>query len=263
MLLALSAVFIAYILSGILAGPDWSAAFRGLIVPSLPRTRDALVITTATVGTTLAPWGLSFIQSYAADKRLTPNDLRYERVDVVIGATLTGIIGLFVVVACAATLHRKGIVIHDAADAALALHRWPAGWPPNCSAPGWSAQHCWEPRSCRYRPRIRSANSSAGRPPSTIPPREAPLFYSTYGAVTTLSATLVLVPGAPLIPILVLTQVLNAVLLLPLLAFMLGVARERDLMGDRTVSRVGAAGYLLTIAFIAACVAALAVLSLP
>jgi Mn2+/Fe2+ NRAMP family transporter len=79
----------------------------------------------------------------------------------------------------------------------------------------------------------------------------------------TLSAALVLVPGAPLIPILVLTQVLNAVLLLPLLAFMFGVARDRDLMGDRTVSRAGATGYLFAIAFIAVCVAALAVLSLP
>ena len=62
----------------------------------------------ATVGTTLAPWGLAFIQSYAVDKRLQVKDLRYERVDVIVGAVLTGVIGLFVVVACAATLHVAG-----------------------------------------------------------------------------------------------------------------------------------------------------------
>ena len=39
----------------------------------------ALAIT-ATVGTTLAPWGLAFIQSYAADKKLAVADLRYERI---------------------------------------------------------------------------------------------------------------------------------------------------------------------------------------
>ena len=49
--------------------------------------------------------GLAFIQSYAVDKRLTPADLRYERIDVVTGALMTGVIGVFIVVACAATLH--------------------------------------------------------------------------------------------------------------------------------------------------------------
>ena len=102
-LLAVSAVFVTYVVAGILAGPDWGAAARGTVVPSLPTTRDAVALATATIGTTLAPWGLSFIQSYAADKRLTSGDLRAERVDVLTGAALTGVIGFFVVVACAAT----------------------------------------------------------------------------------------------------------------------------------------------------------------
>ena len=75
------------------------------------------------------------------------------------------------------------------------------------------------------------------------------------------SALIVLLPGAPLIPILVLSQVLNAVLLLPLLLFMYGIARDRDLMGDHTASRPAAALYLATIAVIALCVGALFVLS--
>ena len=59
----------------------------------------------ATLGTTLAPWGLAFIQSYAVDKRLKVEDLGNERIDVIVGAVLTGVIGLFIVIACAATLH--------------------------------------------------------------------------------------------------------------------------------------------------------------
>jgi hypothetical protein len=35
---------------------------------------------------TLAPWGLAFIQFYAVDKKLTVEDLRYERIDVIVGA---------------------------------------------------------------------------------------------------------------------------------------------------------------------------------
>ena len=68
-LLGLSAIFICYVAAGVLADPDWGAAFTGLVVPTMPITRDAVVIATATLGTTLAPWGLAFIQSYAVDKR--------------------------------------------------------------------------------------------------------------------------------------------------------------------------------------------------
>ena len=69
-LLTLSAVFAAYFVSGILARPDWGAVARGLVVPSMPLTQDAVLLVVATVGTTLAPWGLAFIQSYAVDKKL-------------------------------------------------------------------------------------------------------------------------------------------------------------------------------------------------
>ena len=95
-LMALSAVFLAYLLAGVMAHPDWGAVGRGLVVPTMPLDRAAVLIATATIGTTLAPWGLSFIQSYAVDKRLQISELRWERVDVVVGAVLTGVIGLFV-----------------------------------------------------------------------------------------------------------------------------------------------------------------------
>jgi Mn2+/Fe2+ NRAMP family transporter len=54
-------------------------------------------------------------------KGLTVKDLGYERIDVIAGAVMTGVIGLFIVIACAATLHPRGIRIHDARDAATAL----------------------------------------------------------------------------------------------------------------------------------------------
>ena len=65
------------------------------------------------------------MQSYAVDKRLTVADLRYERVDVIAGAALVaGMMGtLFVVVACAETLHAHDLHIEGTAcsDAAAAL----------------------------------------------------------------------------------------------------------------------------------------------
>jgi len=155
-LLALSSVFATYILSGLLAHPDWQQAARGLVIPSLALDRDTVLLATATIGTTLAPWGLAFIQSYVVDKRLRPQDLRYERIDVVVGAVLTGVIGFFVVVACAATLHPAGKSIDDARDAATGLEPWLAIWQQRSSARGSSARRFSPPRSSRLQLHTRS-----------------------------------------------------------------------------------------------------------
>lgn len=261
-LMAVSAVFITYIVSGLLAGPDWGAALRGAVVPALPQGRDAIALVTATVGTTLAPWGLSFIQSYTADKRLTTDELKYERVDVVVGACLTGIIGFFVVVACAATLHTKHIAIKDASDAAQALTPLAGDLAGRMFGLGLIGAALLAasilPLSTAY-----SVTEFVGRESALDDrAREAPLFYGTYAVIVTLGAALILVPGAPLVSILVLTQVLNAVLLLPLLVLMYLLARNSHVMGAHVAGRASALAYVVTFGLIAACVGALAALSL-
>ncbi len=260
-LLALSAVFIAYIAAGFLAGPDWGAAMRGMVVPTLPTTRDAIIIATATLGTTLAPWGLAFIQSYAVDKRLTPRELGMLRIDVVTGAILTGVIGFFVVIACAATLHQEGIHISDASDAAAALEPLAGHLASELFAVGLIGAALLAasilPLSTGY-----AVSDFLGRPAALDDSvRRAPLFYGTFAVVTLIGVVIVLLPGVSLVPILVGTQVLNAVLLLPLLAYMYGISRDRELMGAYTAHRGVASVYLVVIALISICIAALGYLS--
>jgi NRAMP (natural resistance-associated macrophage protein)-like metal ion transporter len=260
-LLALSAIFVTYVVAGLLARPDWGAAARG-VAPTMPLTRDAVAVATATLGTTLAPWGLSFIQSYAVDKKLTIDDLRYSRLDVVTGSVLTGIIGLFVVVACAATLHATGRSIDDAADAAAALDPLAGALASDLFALGLIGAALLAasilPLSTAY-----SVSEVVGRPAAVNDSRrDAPLFYGTFAVVTVVGAGFVLLPGAPLIAILVLTQVLNAALLLPLLVLMVGVARDHVLMGTHRATGAATAVYVVTIALIAVCVGALAYLSI-
>jgi Mn2+/Fe2+ NRAMP family transporter len=260
-LLALGAIFATYLISGFLAGPDWGAAARGVVVPSMPFNRAAVLAATATVGTTLAPWGLAFIQSYAVDKRLTPRDLRFERIDVLAGAVMTGVIGFFVVVACAATLHPSGRHIHDAADAAVALqplagHLAAALFGVGLLGAALLAASIL-PLSTAY-----SVSEAVGVEAALDDRiRDAPVFYGTYALVVVVAVAIVLVPGAPLVRILYLTQALNAVLLLPLLLFIHGITRDRDLMGEHASGRVGAAMAAAVIALLAVCVGALAILS--
>ena len=257
-LLALSTVFVAYVVSGLLAHPDWGAAARGLVVPGLPLTRDALLVAVATVGTTLAPWGLSFIQSYAVNKRLHVADLRYERVDVVVGAVLTGVIGLFVVVACAATLHASGVEIEDAADAARALEPLAGSAAAALFGIGFLGAALLAsaivPLSTAY------SICEATDAPADIDAsaRQDPRFYASYGALIVIAAAAVLIPGAPLISILFLSQALNAVLLLALLPFMRRIAADPAVMGEHALGRAGRVSTAIALAVVAASVAALA-----
>ncbi len=94
------------------------------------------------------------------------------------------------------------------------------------------------------------------------PFREAKTFYVTFGLVTAVGALIVLVPHAPLVPILVWTQVLNAVLLMPLLVTMIGIARDVDLMGRFAIRGAALIAYCVTTAVVMLCVVALAVTSL-
>ncbi|MEA5155826.1 Nramp family divalent metal transporter [Raineyella sp.] len=260
-LILLSAVFIAYIGAGILARPDWGAALQGMVVPAMPLTKDSILITTATLGTTLAPWGLAFIQSYAVDKKLGTKELGLLRIDVVTGAVLTGVIGFFVVVATAATMHSHGIEITDAASAAVALEPLAGPLAEVLFAIGLLGAALLAasilPLSTAY-----SVCDVAGRPAALDDtPREAPLFYGTFAAVTVAGVVLVLLPGVSLVPILVLTQVLNAVLLLPLLAYMAGIARDRRLMGEYVAGRAVTSVYYVVIALVVVCIVAMLALT--
>ena len=260
-LLAISSVFAAYVVAGLIAGPDWGATATGLIVPSLPAGRDALLAVVATVGTTLAPWGLAFMQSYAVDKQLRPKDLRYERVDVISGAVMTGVIGVFVVVACAATLHQRGVEITEAADAAAALKPVAGSAASELFGLGFLGAAVLAiavvPLSTAY-----SVSEGLGRPADLdLSYSEAPAFHSSYAALLALGAAAVLVPSVPLVPVMYLSQALNAVLLLAILPFLRGLARDVAIMGEHRLGRVSSFATAAVIVLVFVSVVSLGVLA--
>ena len=260
-LLALGAVFATYIVSGILAHPDWGAAAHGLFVPGLPSTRQAVLTATAIVGTTLAPWGLAFMQSYVVDKRIRPEDIRYERVDVITGASLTGIIGVFVVVACAATLHVHGQSINDASDAARALQPLAGDLASTLFGAGLLGAALLAASILPLSTAYSVAEAFGSESELDDPISEARLFYGTYAAVVVIAVAVVLIPGISLVPILFLTQVLNAVLLVPLLFFMYRLSRDPEVMGEYRSGRLAAAAAAAAALAITACVLALGIVS--
>lgn len=257
-LLALATVFAAYIVAGLLATPDWAAAAEGLVVPRVPAGSEALVAITATVGTTLAPWGLAFIQSYAVDKRLSSSQLRLERVDVVTGSVMTGVIGFFVVVACAATLNADGRSIETAGDAAAALEPLAGQFASLLFGAGLLGAALLAasilPLSTAY-----SVSEFLGYEAALDDsPREAPFFYASYVLIVGIAVAVVLMAGGALIPILYLTQALNAILLPPLLVMMWRIGRDPVVMGDLATGTALSVGQLAALAMVVASVVALA-----
>jgi Mn2+/Fe2+ NRAMP family transporter len=180
---------------------------------------------------------------------------------VVVGAVLTGVIGFFVIVACAATLHVAGVEVNDARDAARGLEPLAGSAAATLFGLGFLGAALLAaaivPLSTAY-----SISETLGDKADLDDSFcEARAFYLSFGAVTVIAAVIVLIPGAPLIQLLFLTQALNAVLLLVLLPFLRRLGRDRELMGDHVLGRPGRIATGLALALIAASVAALAVLT--
>jgi Mn2+/Fe2+ NRAMP family transporter len=228
----------AYIFSAFQSSPDWGLALTNLVGPHLSTSPVYWLAVVGTVGTTITPWGQAFIQSYVADKGLRADDLPASRLDVFLGALLTNVIAGFIVIACAATLYTHGLKINSAADAALALEPLAGtaaaivfaagllgasflglGVVPmssaytTCEAFGWETGVDWNWR-------------------------EAPAFYGLLAFFIGFAALFIMIPGLPLIQVMFLAQVLNALLLPFVLVFVMRLASDKELMGPLASGRV-------------------------
>jgi Mn2+/Fe2+ NRAMP family transporter len=256
-LLVISSTLALYIIDGVLAAPDWSAVWHNSVVPHMPVDNLGWIAIAATLGTTLAPWGLAFIQSYAVDKKITVANLRWERVDVVIGSVLTGVIGLAIAVACAATLNRAGIHIKDAGDAALALRPLAGSFATVLFGVGLLGASLLAaaivPIATAY-----SIAEGIGAPASLdLDSRHFQYFYAAFVGLTVAAASVVSLPGLPLIPLIYTSQVVNAVLLpLHVIALQL-LARDVRIMGEARSGMPAQIAGWISIALILACIAAL------
>lgn len=257
-LLVISATLALYIVDGILAGPDWQQVWHHSLVPHLPTSPLGWIAIAAALGTTLAPWGLAFIQSYAVDKKITVASLHWERVDVVIGSLLTGIIGLAIAVACAATLNRAGIAIQDASDVAAALRPLAGSFATLLFGVGLLGASLLAaaivPLATAY-----SIAEGIGSPASLdLDSRHFQYFYAAFVGLTVAAASVVSLPGTPLIPLIYASQVVNAVMLpLHVVALQL-LARDPAIMGDARSTPTSQFAAWVSIALVTACVGALA-----
>ena len=232
-----SAFYISYVISGALARPDWGQVLRATVVPSFSFQSAYIIMLVGVVGTTIAPWMQFYLQSAVVEKRITVKEYGYTRVDVLIGSIMTDVVAWFIIVACGATIFAHHLHVETVKDAALALGPLAGKYAGALFAFGLINASLFSasilPLATSYY--VCEALGFESGINRTI--RQAPVFYALYGTLIVGACVVVLLPNAPLLRILVLSQVANGVLLPFILIFMLLLVNSKRLMGKYTNSR--------------------------
>ena len=238
--LTASAFYVCYIIAGLLAGPDWAAAARATFTrPEAAGIRNYgyVYMLIALVGTTISPWMQFYLQASVVEKGVTVRQYRASRWDVIIGSIFAAIVAWFIIVACAATLHRNGIAITSAADAAEALRPLAGEYAFLLFAAGLLNASLFAATVLPITTAYTVCEGLGFESGLDKKFHEAPAFYWLYTLLIVTGAGVLLVPNFPLAHMMVLSQVVNGIVLPFVLIFMLILTNDRELMGEHVNSR--------------------------
>ena len=258
--LALSLVFITYIVAAFLAQPNWAEAAHDTVVPTVVGDVGFISLVIAMIGTTIAPWMMFFTQSNVVEKGLTTKDLFSQRVDAVSGTIAACIVAWFIIVTTGAVLFPAGISIDSAADAAAALAPFAGPYAEALFAVGLIAASflaaCVLPLTTAF-VICEAFGWEAG---VSFKWREAPTFKSIFTFVIAFSAIVVLLPDVNLLAMMLTAQFVNGVILPILLAFMAIISADKRIMGAYRSRRVSKVLLWATVGVVAALTAVLLVM---
>jgi len=241
--LTASFFYVCYIIAGFLAKPDWTDALRATVIPP-PRStllsKSYIYMLIAVIGTTIAPWMQFYLQASIVEKGVTAREYKTSRLDVILGCFFTDIVAWFIIVACAATLYATGHTdISSGADAARALRPLAGEYAFLLFGAGLFNASIFAasilPLSTAYTV-CEGLGFESGLDKKF---GEAPVFYWLYTVLVGAGAAAVLfIPNRLLIKVTVLSQVLNGILLPPVLIYMLLLINKSTLMGKHVNGRV-------------------------
>jgi len=241
--LTASFFYVCYIIAGLLAQPNWTDAVRATVMPpsrQLFWNKPYVYMLIATIGTTIAPWMQFYLQASIVEKGVTARGYKASRLDVILGCIFTDIVAWFIIVACAATLYTSGHTsIENGADAARALKPLAGRYAYLLFGAGLFNASIFAasilPLSTSYTV-CEGLGFESGLDKKF---GEAPVFYWLYTILVGAGATAVLlIPDRLLIKVSVLSQVLNGVLLPPVLIYMLLLINKSSLMGKYVNGRI-------------------------
>jgi NRAMP (natural resistance-associated macrophage protein)-like metal ion transporter len=230
--LVASVFYVAYPITLFFAKPDWGAIGTALVVPRLHADGAYIAMLIGMVGTTIAPWMQFYLQAAVVEKGIKPEQYGMSRLDVIAGCVVTDVVAFAIVVACAATLHVAGVRVETAGQAAMALEPLAGRYASWLFAFGlfnasFFAAAILPLSTAYYVCEAFGWESGVDRKYG-----EARQFYWLYTSILVIGAAVVLWPRLPLVPIMLVSQVLNGMLLPFILVFMLLLINKEKLMGE-------------------------------
>ncbi len=224
--------YVAYIATGFMVHPDWSVVGKEMITPSFNFKPELVMMMMGIIGTTIAPWMQFYQQSTVVEKGISIRDYKFARLDTIIGGIIVSVIAMFIVISCAATLHKSGVRIETAKDAALALKPLAGNY---CSALFAFGLLNASLFSAMILPLATAYSVCEGLGWETgVDKRlkEAPEFYFLFTVLIVIGAGVIMFPQINLVKVMLLSQVANSVFLPFVLVFMLILINDKRLMGQ-------------------------------
>jgi Mn2+/Fe2+ NRAMP family transporter len=228
--LMFSVFLLSYVVSAILAKPDWSAIGNAIITPTIQWNSEYIGTVLGLVGTTVAPWMQFYMQSSVIEKGIKIGDYKFTVWDVVVGCVVTIVVAFFIIVSCAATLHVNGVQIGEAKDAALSLKPLAGIVASEVFAFGLFIASIFSAAILPLATAFYVCEAFGFEAGIDKKFSDAPQFYSLFTSIILIGVVIILIPNAPLITITIWTQVLNAILLPVVLICMMIIINKTEIM---------------------------------
>jgi len=229
--LIFSVSLLMYVVSALMGHPQWKEIGDSIRHPHMEYNSVYLAMVLGIVGTTIAPWMQFYMQSSVIEKGLKMKEFKYTLIDIIIGCIATVVVAFFIIVACASTLHVKGIQINEAKDAALALKPLAGYLASQAFAFGLFIASVFSATILPLATAFYVCEAFGFEAGIDKKWDEAPEFYVLYTAILVISSIIILIPNAPLIKITLWSQVLNGMLLPVVLICMILLVNNKKIMG--------------------------------
>ena len=229
--LLMSLVFLGYIFSAVLAKPDWGEVAHGTFRPTFKLDAKYIGLFLATVGTTITPYMQLSIQSLVVEKGVTMRDYAKQKADVYFGVISSNLIAFFIVICTAATLFTHGVKIDSAAAAADALAPFAGVYAKALFAIGLFGASMLAASVLPLATAYSISEAFGFESGINRSFREAPVFMGIFTGLLVLGGLTAMIPGLPLISVLISVQIVNGLLLPILLISILKLVNDEELMG--------------------------------
>jgi len=231
--------FFAYPIAAILAKPYWSDVGHSIVAPHLQLNSGYIFLFIATAGTTITPFMQLYVQSAVVERGIGPNELNAERTEVAAGSIFANVIALFIMIATGATLYvHHERTVNSAADAAKALAPFAGRYAEVLFATGLLGASLLAAAILPVTAAYVIAETFGFEKGMKHRPREAPVFVGVITVLIAIGTLVAIIPGLPVIALLVGVQVVNGFLLPVTLFFVWRLASNRELMGDYANGRI-------------------------